>query len=138
MSVSAHSAAHSKESQADGTEPVPAGLGDRLVDRLRDQLHVPDRYLPIGPQTADGRLQVAHSVIVDIARQAAAATAGVYAVGASLEDQTFSVELVLTYGMSAPAVAALARSRVHHMLETTLGFRLATVDVQVVDVVARG
>lgn len=117
-------------------EPIPAGLTDRLVDRLREQLHDPGGYLTIGPKSGSGRLQVARSVVVDIGRRAAADIPGVIAVGASLDGPTFRVELVLTYGMSATDVAARARRQVHQMVDATVGVRLADVDVHVVDIVA--
>lgn len=119
----------------EAAEPTPAGLTDRLVDRLREQLHDPGGYLSIDARSDSGRLTVARSVIVDIARRAASDMPGVIAVGASLDGARFRVELVLTYGMSATAVAARARAQVHRMVEATVGLRLAEVDVHVTDVV---
>lgn len=116
-------------------EPLPSGLTDRVAQRVRSTLHAPDTYLAIGDD-AQGQLQVAQSVVVDIARRAASSIPGVRAVSATLQGRSFRVELVLNYGLSALQVAAQARDQARRMVQACVGLQLADVDVHVVDIVA--
>lgn len=115
-------------------EPIPSGLTDRVAQRVRSTLHAPDGYLAIADD-AQGQLQVAQSVVVDIARRAASSIPGVLAVSATLHGRSFRVELVLDYGLSALQVAAQARDQARRMVQACVGMQLADVDVHVVDIV---
>jgi uncharacterized alkaline shock family protein YloU len=114
--------------------PVPAGLVDRMVGRLRGALTEPS-YLQV--PSAHGSLRIARSVVEDIARQTVHEQ-GLRVVGCRTvpgrPELTVEVHVVLPYGEAAARRAEAARRAVIGAVAAYAGLDVSAVDVAVVDV----
>jgi hypothetical protein len=120
--------------EAGAPVPVPAGLVERMVSRIRTALAEPG-YLEV--PSARGRLRIARSVVEDIARQVVG-DHGLTVVGCRAQREphglTIEVRVVLPYGVAAAREAQRARAAVIAAVSEWAGLDVTAVDVAVVDV----
>lgn len=117
--------------------PTPPGLVERVlrsVGGVRGRRGAPPLPLP----SEGGSLSIAETVVVQLARAAAAevaeATDGVHVSAVALDDGELQVLATVRFGVAADEAAELLRRRVTEELQRQLGSPPPTVNVHVVDV----
>ncbi len=113
--------------------PPPAGLAERVITVLRSTVVTRDWCeLPGGDHR--GRVWVASSVIVDIARAAAQQQRGVLTLGGELAETQLRLEVALPYGVNFIESAERLRDHVGEVCLRLIGFSPSSVDITVIDV----
>ena len=111
-----------------------SGLAERVIAVLRSTVVTRDWCeLPRGGDQR-GRLRVASSVIVDIARAAAQQQSGVLTLGGELSETELRLDVALPYGVNLIDSAERLRDHVGEVCLRLIGFSPSSVDITVIDV----
>lgn len=121
--------------QAAADPALPStGLAERIIAVLRSTVVTRDWCeLPRGGDQR-GRLRVASSVIVDIARAAAQQQNGVLTLGGELAETNLRLDVALPYGVDLIESADQLRDHVGEVCLRLIGFSPSSVDITVIDV----
>lgn len=121
--------------QAAADPALPStGLAERIIAVLRSTVVTRDWCeLPRGGDQR-GRLRVASSVIVDIARAAAQQQSGVLTLGGELAETDLRLDVALPYGVDLIESADQLRDHVGEVCLRLIGFSPSSVDITVIDV----